>query len=63
MFSTAIYGPSPTSHRDLLSVRRLQSGADYIAAPAGSVNDEAVTAAADAHGMVMVHTTTRLFHH
>ena len=40
-----------------------QSGADYIVAPAGSVNDAAVTAAADAHGMVMVHTSTRLFHH
>ncbi|XP_043246614.1 bifunctional purine biosynthesis protein ATIC-like [Amphibalanus amphitrite] len=43
--------------------RARQSGADYIAAPAGSVNDAAVTATADAHGMVMVHTVTRLFHH
>ncbi|XP_037077930.1 LOW QUALITY PROTEIN: bifunctional purine biosynthesis protein ATIC-like [Pollicipes pollicipes] len=43
--------------------RARQSGADYIMAPGGSLNDAAVTAAADALGMTMIHTSTRLFHH
>jgi len=43
--------------------RARQSGAGYIVAPAGSVNDPGVVAAADQHGIVMIHTATRLFHH
>ena len=38
-------------------------GVKYIAQPGGSIQDEAVTAAADSYGMTMVHTGLRLFHH
>lgn len=38
-------------------------GVTYIAQPGGSVQDKAVTAAADKYGMVMAHTGVRLFHH
>ena len=38
-------------------------GVKYIAQPGGSIQDEAVTAAADSYGMAMVHTGLRLFHH
>ncbi|CCU98974.1 unnamed protein product [Malassezia sympodialis ATCC 42132] len=43
--------------------RAARSGAKYIAAPGGSVMDEACVAAADAHGMVVARTNVRLFHH
>lgn len=43
--------------------RAAMSGVTYIASPSGSVQDEHVAKAADALGMAMVHTTTRLFHH
>ncbi|RPA96005.1 AICARFT/IMPCHase bienzyme [Choiromyces venosus 120613-1] len=39
------------------------SGVKYIAAPGGSVMDQAVHEAADKCGMVFVHQETRLFHH
>ncbi|RIB06146.1 cytidine deaminase-like protein [Gigaspora rosea] len=40
-----------------------QSGADYVVAPSGSVQDQAAIQAADEHGMVLIHTNLRLFHH
>lgn len=43
--------------------RANRSGVKYIAAPSGSVQDEAVIAAADANNMVFVHHNLRLFHH
>ncbi|RIB02108.1 cytidine deaminase-like protein [Gigaspora rosea] len=43
--------------------RAHQSGASYVAAPSGSVQDSAVMQAADEHGMVLIHTNLRLFHH
>ncbi|CDS05892.1 Putative Bifunctional purine biosynthesisFT protein ade10 [Lichtheimia ramosa] len=43
--------------------RAYRSGVKYIAAASGSVQDEAVIAAADANDMVLVHTSLRLFHH
>ncbi|EDP44842.1 hypothetical protein MGL_0649 [Malassezia globosa CBS 7966] len=43
--------------------RAARSGAKYIAAPGGSVMDDACVAAADAHNMVVARTNVRLFHH
>ena len=43
--------------------RASRSGVEYVAQPGASVRDEGVTAAADEHGMVMVHSGIRLFHH
>ncbi|KAJ2764124.1 bifunctional phosphoribosylaminoimidazolecarboxamide formyltransferase/IMP cyclohydrolase, partial [Coemansia nantahalensis] len=43
--------------------RARRSGVAYIAAPSGSVQDTVVIDAADAYGMVMAHTSLRLFHH
>ncbi|CAG8644151.1 19496_t:CDS:10 [Dentiscutata erythropus] len=43
--------------------RAHQSGAGYVAAPSGSIQDQAVIQAADEHGMVLIHTNLRLFHH
>jgi len=38
-------------------------GVEFIAQPGGSVQDGAVTEAANQYGMVMAHTDLRLFHH
>lgn len=43
--------------------RARRSGVGFVVAPGGSNNDAAVIAAADDYGMVMCHTSTRLFHH
>lgn len=43
--------------------RARQSGVQYIASPAGSTNDEDVIRACDDHGITLVHTNLRLFHH
>ncbi|XP_022288230.2 bifunctional purine biosynthesis protein ATIC-like [Crassostrea virginica] len=43
--------------------RAVMSGVEYIAVPAGSTNDAEVTEACNRHGLVMVHTNVRLFHH
>ncbi|CEP19015.1 hypothetical protein [Parasitella parasitica] len=43
--------------------RAHRSGVKYIAAASGSVQDNAVIAAADSNDMVLVHTSLRLFHH
>ncbi|KAF8467668.1 cytidine deaminase-like protein [Kalaharituber pfeilii] len=43
--------------------RAARSGAKYIAAPGGSVNDKAVHEAAEQHNIVFVDQSTRLFHH
>lgn len=43
--------------------RAVQSGVEYIASPAGSTNDEGVIKACDDHGIAMIHTNIRLFHH
>lgn len=43
--------------------RARRSGVTYLAAPSGSVMDEACIKAADEHGIVFAHTTLRLFHH
>ena len=43
--------------------RAFRSGVSYIAEPGGSVRDDLVIAAADAHDMVMAFTGMRLFHH
>jgi AICAR transformylase/IMP cyclohydrolase PurH len=40
-----------------------QSGVQYIASPAGSTNDEDVIRACNDHGITLVHTALRLFHH
>ena len=40
-----------------------QFGVQYIAHPGGSVRDEDVVAACDEHGIVLIHTGLRLFHH
>jgi AICAR transformylase/IMP cyclohydrolase PurH (only IMP cyclohydrolase domain in Aful) len=40
-----------------------QSGVHYIASPAGSTNDEDVIRACDDHGITLIHTDLRLFHH
>lgn len=39
------------------------SGVSFVASPAGSTNDAAVIEACNEHGIVMVHTNLRLFHH
>lgn len=43
--------------------RAYRSGVKYIAQPGGSVRDDAVIAACNAHNMVMAFTGLRLFHH
>lgn len=43
--------------------RANRSGVKYIAQPGGSVRDDLVIEAADAHDMVMCFTKIRLFHH
>ena len=43
--------------------RAFKSGVQYVAEPGGSVRDDNVIEAANAHGMVMCFTGLRLFHH
>jgi phosphoribosylaminoimidazolecarboxamide formyltransferase / IMP cyclohydrolase len=43
--------------------RAYQSGVEYVMQPGGSMRDDAVTAACNEYGMVMVDTGVRLFHH
>ncbi|ELU08339.1 hypothetical protein CAPTEDRAFT_20325 [Capitella teleta] len=43
--------------------RAYKSGVQFVASPAGSNNDQNVVDACDQHGMTMVHTNLRLFHH
>ena len=43
--------------------RAFRSGVKYIAQPGGSVRDEDVIKACDEHGLAMVFTGLRLFHH
>lgn len=43
--------------------RAYRSGVRYIAQPGGSIRDDGVIAACDAHGLVMAFTGLRLFHH
>lgn len=43
--------------------RAAQSGVKYIAQPGGSLRDDIVTEACNEYGMVMAHTSLRLFHH
>jgi phosphoribosylaminoimidazolecarboxamide formyltransferase/IMP cyclohydrolase len=43
--------------------RAFRSGVKYVAEPGGSVRDDNVIAACDAHDMVMCFTGIRLFHH
>ncbi len=43
--------------------RAYRSGVSYVAEPGGSVRDDLVIEAADAHNMVMAFTGMRLFHH
>lgn len=43
--------------------RAVQSGVEYIVSPAGSTNDSLVVDACDQHGIVLVHSNLRLFHH
>uniref|UniRef100_A0A3Q3X7R9 Bifunctional purine biosynthesis protein ATIC n=1 Tax=Mola mola TaxID=94237 RepID=A0A3Q3X7R9_MOLML len=43
--------------------RAKRSGAEYIAAPAGSAADTVVINACDEQGITLVHTNLRLFHH
>lgn len=43
--------------------RAARSGATYIAAPGGSVMDDACVEAANGHKMVVARTNARLFHH
>ncbi|XP_055532741.1 bifunctional purine biosynthesis protein ATIC isoform X2 [Wyeomyia smithii] len=48
--------------RDNVDRARL-SGVSFIASPSGSTNDAGVIEACNEHGIVMVHTNLRLFHH
>ncbi len=43
--------------------RAFRSGVSYVAEPGGSIRDQLVIDAADAHNMVMAFTGMRLFHH
>ncbi|XP_077997056.1 bifunctional purine biosynthesis protein ATIC-like [Glandiceps talaboti] len=43
--------------------RAYQNGVGYIAAPSGAAQDAIITEACDEHGMTLVFTNTRLFHH
>ena len=43
--------------------RAYRSGVKYVAQPGGSIRDDNVIAACDAHDMVMCFTGIRLFHH
>merc|ERR1712013_60678 len=43
--------------------RAIQSGVNLVCSPSGSAADQLVADAADEHGIVLVHTNTRLFHH
>ncbi|KAJ1658576.1 bifunctional phosphoribosylaminoimidazolecarboxamide formyltransferase/IMP cyclohydrolase [Dispira simplex] len=43
--------------------RAHQSGVKYVAAPSGSIMDQAVIEAVDTYNMVFAHTNLRLFHH
>ena len=43
--------------------RSAKSGVSYVAEPGGSTRDDEIIAAADEHGMVLVFTHARLFHH
>jgi len=43
--------------------RAVQSGVKYICSPSGSNADPVVIQAADEHGVVLVHSNVRLFHH
>ncbi|KNE56171.1 phosphoribosylaminoimidazolecarboxamide formyltransferase/IMP cyclohydrolase [Allomyces macrogynus ATCC 38327] len=43
--------------------RAVESGVKYVAAPSGSVMDEAVVQTADVYGMAYAFTNLRLFHH
>lgn len=43
--------------------RAFQNGVQYIAAPSGSAQDTAIISAANDHGITLIHTDTRLFHH
>jgi AICAR transformylase/IMP cyclohydrolase PurH len=47
----------------LFSPQASKRGVSFIAQTGGSVQDAAVTAAADEYGMAMVFTGVRLFHH
>jgi len=38
-------------------------GVKYVVQPGGSIADGAVTEAANAYGMAMIHNSIRLFHH
>lgn len=49
-------------HRDSIDVAR-RSGVRYVVQPGGSVRDAEVVRACDEHGLVMVMTGLRLFHH
>lgn len=41
----------------------LQSGVKFIGSPSGSTNDQAVIDACNEHGIILIHTPYRLFHH
>ncbi|XP_046393476.1 bifunctional purine biosynthesis protein ATIC [Ischnura elegans] len=43
--------------------RAKQSGVSYITSPSGSTNDADIIKACKEHGISLVHTNTRLFHH
>ena len=43
--------------------RAARSGVSYVAEPGGSSRDEDIISAADEHGMTLVFTHSRLFHH
>ncbi|XP_076062857.1 bifunctional purine biosynthesis protein ATIC [Oratosquilla oratoria] len=43
--------------------RARQSGVSYIVSPSGSTNDDIVREACNQHGIVLVHSSLRLFHH
>ena len=43
--------------------RASRSGVSYVAEPGGSSRDEDIISAADKHGMTLVFTHSRLFHH
>jgi len=40
-----------------------QYGVDVVCSPGGSTNDDSIVRACNEHGMTLVHTGLRLFHH
>lgn len=47
----------------MLDLPSFQVGVKFIVAPSGSTNDKVVVDACNEHGITLIHTSLRLFHH